>query len=146
MNIESVMNTAVRTIDKKTSIVVAAKTMDEARVGFLPVLDGAGKPIGALTDRDIALRCVAEGIPSSAPVAEAMTPLGHCVRADQDLGEALELMKDYKIARIMVTDQLGALVGIVSLDDAAVAFPGDRRIAEIHEALRSRTLTPALPS
>jgi CBS domain-containing protein len=95
-----------------------------------------------LTDRDIAVRAVAEGRdPKTARVRDAMTPeVVYCFE-DQDIQEAARLMKDKQIRRLVVLDRDKRLAGILSLGDLAVDT-GDEKLAG--ETLE-RVSEPAMP-
>jgi CBS domain-containing protein len=90
--------------------------MESADVGSVPVVDG-GTPVGILTDRDIAIRVVAQGRdPSSTQVGEIATDQPYYVEPDQDLDEALELMAYRKVRRLPVVED-GMLVGMLAQAD-----------------------------
>lgn len=97
----------------------AAKTMKEANIGFLPICDRDEKPIGALTDRDIAIRVVAEGRSFDDDVATVMTRDVVGCRVGDDLKEVEQQMRDHRTSRVMVCDAGGQLQGVVSLQDLA---------------------------
>jgi CBS domain-containing protein len=94
----------------------------------LPVCD-RDRLVGMLTDRDIAVRAVAEGYdPWTDHVKDAMTPdIVYCFE-DQDVKEAAQLMKEKQIRRLVVLNRDKRLVGIVSLGDLAVDT-GDEKLA-----------------
>lgn len=96
----------------------AAKFMESAKCGFLPVIDSNGRAVGAVTDRDI---CVALGstnrLPGEMTVGEVMTePLYACGPSD-DIKLALQRMRDAKVRRLAVMTVEGALVGVISITD-----------------------------
>ncbi len=97
----------------------AAKLMQQESVGFVPICDRDEKPIGALTDRDVAIRCVAEGRSFDDDVATVMTKDVVGCRIGEDLRDAERLMRDRKTSRVMVCDQDGKLRGVLSLQDVA---------------------------
>lgn len=97
----------------------AAKLMRDENVGFIPICDRDEKPIGALTDRDIAIRCVAEGRSFEDDVASVMTKDVVGCRIGDDLQEVQQQMRDHQTSRVMVCDQDGKLRGVVSLQDIA---------------------------
>lgn len=67
-----IMSRDVRSVAPDASLRWAAQTIPPAGVGALPVCDG-DRPLGIITDRDIAIRTVASGLPGSAPLSQAMT-------------------------------------------------------------------------
>lgn len=117
-----IMKKDVVFVDDKDSVQVAAKLMADANVGFVPVCDKDGKPIGALTDRDIALRIgVEDKLPSNTSVGEVMTRDVIACRPDDDLEDAQQAMIDNQVSRLLVTDNDGKLCGVISLSDLARA-------------------------
>jgi len=98
----------------------AARLMAELDAGALPVVDG-GRLRGMVTDRDIAVRGVALGLGPEASVAEVMTPGARYAREGDRLEDALAGMGALRIRRLPVLDGSGALVGILSLSDAALS-------------------------
>ncbi|MNQ67106.1 Hypoxic response protein 1 [compost metagenome] len=94
---------------------VAAR-MATGDFGFIPVADGENL-VGALTDRDIAVRAVAAGAAPTARVVEFLSRDALVVRADDDLKIALDLMSSRQVRRLPVVDKDGRLVGVVSLGD-----------------------------
>jgi CBS domain-containing protein len=100
------------------SVREAARRMREADVGTLIVVDDKRNPMGIVTDRDVALRCVAEDRdPDATRVASVMTAPVLCVSESTPIEEALRRMAGIAARRLAVTDQAGQLVGILSLDD-----------------------------
>lgn len=115
------------------SVVDAARTMVEADIGFLVVVDAGGKPVGVVTDRDIVVRAV---VPArrDATVADVMTRHPVCVRDQATVTEAAELMADRQCRRLALTDDAGRITGVVSLDDL-LRVAGDE-LGEIARAVR----------
>lgn len=97
----------------------AAKIMKAHNVGFLPICDPDEKPIGALTDRDIAIRVVAEGRSLDDDVATVMTRDVVGCRIGDDLKDVQRQMREHQTSRVMVCDQDGKLCGVMSLQDVA---------------------------
>jgi CBS domain-containing protein len=118
MRVEELM-TEAECCHRGDSIRDAAKVMKEESIGFLPVCDRDEQPIGALTDRDIAIRVVAEGRSPDDDVATVMTSSVVGCRIGEDLKEAERLMRAHQTSRVMVCDQDGKLRGVVSLQDIA---------------------------
>ena len=104
--------------DPTESVQIAARRMHDRKVGTLVVSDNAKRPIGMLTDRDLAVRVVAAGLdPASTTVADVMTRDPCCVPEETPIETALKLMRAGPYRRLPVVDQAEALVGVVSLDD-----------------------------
>ncbi|MDX1578379.1 MAG: CBS domain-containing protein [Gemmatimonadota bacterium] len=98
-----------------------ARRMLRHSVGTLVVTDEASpepRAIGIVTDRDIVLRCVAPGLsPEKNPLSAVMSVPAQSVPEDTSIEEALRLMSQRAIRRLVVTDGDGALAGILALDD-----------------------------
>ena len=121
-NVTSVMTANPACCSAETPLREVARLMIENDCGEIPVVDGAGKPVGVVTDRDIAVRIVAEGRDTmSATAADAMSQPAKTVREDSSLKEATALMESAKIRRVPVVDANGKLTGIVSVADVALA-------------------------
>ena len=120
MQINRIMTEYVEVITLETSIQEAAEQMRSLDVGVLPVCDG-DRLVGILTDRDLAVRAVADGRdPKSTPIEEIMTrQVVYCFE-DQDIEEAERVMEKHQIRRLPVLDRDKRIVGIVSLGDLAV--------------------------
>jgi CBS domain-containing protein len=120
MQINRIMTEYVEVITLETSIQEAAEQMRSLDVGVLPVCDG-DRLVGILTDRDLAVRAVADGRdPKSTPIEEIMTRQVVCCFEDQDIEEAERVMEKNQIRRLPVLDRDKRIVGIVSLGDLAV--------------------------
>ena len=95
-----------------------ARRMEQRRVGTLVVVDAAGRPIGVLTDRDLAVRVVAAGRdPRRTTVGDVMTQDPRTVGESTPIESALSLMRSGSFRRLPVVNEDGKLVGILSLDD-----------------------------
>lgn len=96
----------------------AALRMSEAGIGFLIALDG-DEAVGAVTDRDIAVRGIAQGLDPSATVIAVMTR--HLVRCRDtaSLEDAMTIMAEQRIRRLVVVDTDDVIVGVLSLGDIA---------------------------
>jgi CBS domain-containing protein len=117
MRVDEVMKTQVECVRRESSIGDAARLMRDHDVGFLPVCDAAMHPVGAVTDRDLAVRGLAQRLGPEDPVSRVMTTDLLACRPSDDIQEAESLMARDKKARIMVTDPAGKLVGVISLSD-----------------------------
>jgi CBS domain-containing protein len=100
------------------SVRQGAKRMAEQGVGSLVVVDEMKRPIGMLTDRDIAVRAVAPGLdPRETTVSEVMSKPVHSVVEDASIESAIRGMAGAAVRRAVVTNAKGKLVGILALDD-----------------------------
>jgi CBS domain-containing protein len=106
-------------IDAEKSVAYAAKMMRDEDVGLAPIVEG-DKLIGTLTDRDIAVRVVAEGKdPEQTTVREVASTNLVTIDPQQDLDEALRLMAKHQVRRLPVVEEDGRLVGVVAQADVA---------------------------
>lgn len=126
MQLRDIMTHDVQVIPPEASLKDAAREMKSQDVGALPVCRN-DKLIGLITDRDIAVRAIAEGKnPDACCVSEAMTPgLIYCYE-DDDVQKAMNLMEQRQIRRLPVMDHNQRLVGVVSLGDLATRQQNDR--------------------
>jgi CBS domain-containing protein len=115
--VRDLMTSAVVTIEPQASVVEAAKKMIQEEKGPLPVVEGDGRAVGMVTDRDIIARVVAEGRdPGSVTVEDIATRELVTVRPDQDADEAAILMAEHGLDRLLVVEG-ERLVGIISEAD-----------------------------
>lgn len=117
--ISEVMSSDVQTISPDATIEEAAQEMRDGDFGLLPVGDEE-QLLGVITDRDIAIRAVAEGRGPSTPVSEIMSEGVIWAHEDDSIEEAAEIMSDNQIRRLPIVNAEQRLVGIVSLGDFAV--------------------------
>jgi len=119
MQVKEVMTRGAECVGPDDTLQDAARKMKNLDVGPLPVCDN-DRLAGMLTDRDIVLRCVAEGRDArSAKVRDAMSEgISYCFE-DDDVAEAARQMKEKQIRRLVVLNRDKRLVGIVSLGDLA---------------------------
>lgn len=120
MKARDIMSKNPRTVTPDTRIQDAARMMKDEDVGILPVIEGAGKNklIGVVTDRDIAIRCVAQGHDSSkCMVKEAMSGEVKTCREDDSVDKLMDMMGREQVRRIPIVDERGTLVGIVAQAD-----------------------------
>ena len=117
--IHDLMTSNPSTIEADKTVVDAAKLMRDEDAGLIPIVEGQ-KLAGTITDRDIAIRVVAEGKdPQSSTVRDVMTSRLVTVDPDQDLDEALRLMAEHQVRRLPVVEEDGKPVGIVAQADIA---------------------------
>ncbi len=118
VKVSEVMTRDVQTIRPDQKVQEAASFMLSADAGSIPVTDG-DRLIGMITDRDIAVRGVAEGRGPDCSVRDLMTEGLVCAREDEDVGEVARRMSREQVRRMPVVDADEKLVGIVSLGDLA---------------------------
>jgi CBS domain-containing protein len=118
---QELMKHDVQCISPEDPCEEAAKRMRDGNVGFLPVCDPSKKVLGAITDRDLAVRVVAANRPArTTPVFEAMTHEVISCSPSDDVRLAERLMARNHKSRIVCLDGEGRLAGIISLSDIAV--------------------------
>ena len=120
-SVSTVMTSNPATCKVNTSVRDVARMMLESDCGQIPVIDDQGRPLGVVTDRDIAVRVVANGGDGTATAGEAVTSPVRTVRADSDLKDCLCVMVEAQVRRVPVVDDSGKLTGIVALADIALA-------------------------
>jgi CBS domain-containing protein len=108
-----------RSLESGASVVDAARLMRDEDAGIIPVVEG-DTLVGTVTDRDIAVRVVAEGkSPESVTVGEIASRDLVTIDPQQELDEALRLMARHRVRRLPVVEEDGKLVGIVAQADIA---------------------------
>jgi CBS domain-containing protein len=131
--VSDVMTRNPETIELSEPVVEAARRMRDADSGDVIVLDN-GRVVGVLTDRDIAVRVVAENKDLSTPVREACTGTDlQTVGPDTSLDQAVQLMRSHAVRRLPVV-QNDQAVGIVSIGDIAIEQDEDSALADISAA------------
>jgi len=142
MRCKDIMKKDVIRVHTTDTVRAAAQMMESYGIGFLPVCDEADKPIGTLTDRDIALRCVAHELPLTSSVGDVMTCDVVACSEDDDDTDAIELMSEKQKSRLMCVDKRGKLVGVISLSD----LPSNLSRKKAGEVLRQVTERETKPS
>lgn len=121
-------------IDVDKSVAYAAKMMRDEDVGLAPIVEG-DQLVGTVTDRDIAIRVVAEGKdPESTTVREIASTELVTIDPQQDLDEAVRLMAQHQVRRLPVVEEDGRLVGVLAQADIARAGE-DRKTGELVEEI-----------
>jgi CBS domain-containing protein len=116
--IRDLMTSNPRRLESGSNASEAARVMRDENVGLVPVVEGE-RLVGTVTDRDIALRVVAEGKAESTTVGEIASREIVTIDPQQDLDEALRLMAHHQVRRLPVVEEDGKLVGIVAQADIA---------------------------
>jgi CBS domain-containing protein len=111
------MKSDVECVSPETTIRDAARRMRDTNVGFLPVCDESMRAIGALTDRDIAIRAMADSLPPTTRVKDVLTSEVIACRPDDDIESARDLMTRHQKSRIMCISSSGRIEGVISLSD-----------------------------
>lgn len=118
MRVSEAMTRDVRLAKPEQSISDVARIMAECDIGSLPVEDG-DRLVGMITDRDIAIRAVAQGKPPQTQVREVMSPDVKYCFDDQDVREIADNVADLQLHRLPVVNRDKRLVGILALADIA---------------------------
>lgn len=116
MKVSEVMTRDVLTVRPDQSARDAASFMLQADAGAIPVVDG-DRLIGMITDRDIAVRGIAEGYGPETPVRELMTNDIVTARIEDDIDDVAVRMSEAQVRRLPVIDDQQKLCGIVSIAD-----------------------------
>lgn len=119
MRVSEVMTTEPATCTLSCTVQKAAELMKQFNIGFFPVLDKfTRKVVGVVTDRDLCLRVIGEDKHASQTlVSECMTRRLVSCEPEDDIWEALDLMRDEHVRRLVVTDAKGDLQGVFSMSD-----------------------------
>jgi CBS domain-containing protein len=132
-SIREVMTPDPRTVEPSASLTDAARAMRDDDIGAVLVVDG-GQVTGIVTDRDIAVRAVAEGDdPDSTSVGDIASGALTALTVDQTVEDAIRLVREQNIRRIPVV-QDGSPAGIVSIGDLAIERDSRSALADISEA------------
>lgn len=123
MELKDAIRKAPVSIASDASLTDAAQLMDSASVGCVVVTDG-DRPVGMVTDRDIAVRAVARRVEGDARVDSIMSSDIITADASADLRSVINVFRTHPIRRVPVMDN-GTLVGVISLDDLMMDLSAD---------------------
>lgn len=138
MRTQDIMTRGPTSITPDATIQDAARIMSSEDVGILPVVAARGddRLVGVITDRDIAIRCVAEGRGSDCLVSDAMSS-GHlttCSEGDE-VDSLLMAMRREKVRRVPIVDDRGSLVGIVAQADVVLKMKDAKKTEQALESI-----------
>jgi CBS domain-containing protein len=137
MQVSEVMHQGVITAQIGDSLKRVASLMKKQDIGALPVYKNE-RPVGFVTDRDIVITCVANGHGPDEPISLAMSHDVISVYENQDLNEAVRLMEQKQVSRLLVLDRGERPVGMISLKDIALGPQEENLKSEIlHEIKRN---------
>ena len=127
MKAQDIMTKDPRVVTPETPVQEAARLMQSEDTGVLPVVESAQsrRLVGVVTDRDLALRVVAEG-KTSASVRDAMS---------SGVKTVMDLMAKEQVRRIPIVDEAGTVVGIISQADVVLEANNDKRAEQTIEAI-----------
>jgi CBS domain-containing protein len=142
MRASDIMTANPAHVTRNASARQAAMLMADYDCGCLPVVAGEEdrRVVGVVTDRDLALRGLAQGRGPDTPVHELMTPDPNCCPANADVREVERIMADWQVRRVVVVDADGACLGMISQADLARAAEerrgvSDREVARVVERI-----------
>jgi CBS domain-containing protein len=114
MKVRDAMAKTVSSARKSDKVIDVARKMKQEDAGFIPVLENGGTLIGVITDRDIVIRCIAEGHdPRSETAEHLMSRQVTIIAPDDDIEQAANMMEREAIRRLPVAER-GRLVGVLS--------------------------------
>lgn len=130
------MSRKLSTVTPDATVREAAQLMKREEVGFLPVVSSSDsrKLVGVVTDRDIAIRCIADGRDGDCRVSDVMSssPVATCRHTD-DVDHLMSSMRSEQVRRIPIVDDRGSLVGVVSQADIVRKARGGQTEATISQ-------------
>jgi len=137
MPVEDLARSEVVTATKETAVSELGRTMADETVGSVVIVDDE-TPVGIVTDRDLALRCVAdESDRGDQTAGNVMTEDLATIDRAAGFYEAVGLMRDHGIRRLPVTDEDGTLAGILTTDDLTTLLADEQQgLSEVIEAQR----------
>ena len=147
MLVKQLMTKNVSSCRQENNLAELAEIMWNQRCGALPILDGSGRVMGIITDRDICIALGTKNIRASDVLAREVSSPG-CVSCspDNDVRDALRTMATQEVSRLPVVDEAGQLVGILSIDDIIFRAGGghsclsDREIIDTMRAMREERI------
>lgn len=138
MRLQDISSSIVAVVDPDTSALMAAKLMRKHHVGALVVVDAIekGRPVGIITDRDLVLALMAEGLDPAVFTAGDIMSV-ELVTADPELDavDAIELMRTSRLRRLVIVDKTGRLCGIATMEDVLDQLA--RELGSLTEGLRA---------
>ena len=147
MLVNQLMTKNVSSCHRKNNLAELAEMMWNQRCGALPILDGSGRVLGIVTDRDICIALGTRNIKASDVLAQDVSPPGYfSCRPDDDARDALRTMATQEVGRLLVVDDAGQLAGILSIDDIIFRAGGgrsdlnDREIIDTIAAIREERI------
>jgi CBS domain-containing protein len=128
------MTRDVATVFPDDSVQYATRIMRDEDCGALPVVDSRGRMIGMITDRDVAVRLVADGYDAThAIVADCMTDEVFACHVNDPLRGCMDVMSRHQIRRLPILNDRDQVIGIVSQGDLSRHAADSRGQAERHE-------------
>jgi signal-transduction protein with cAMP-binding, CBS, and nucleotidyltransferase domain len=140
MPIEKLPKRPIESLIPDASCATAARRMRDANVGAIVVQED-GRPVGVVTDRNITLRVVAEGLePEETAVAEVMSTAPVFLPHERSLGELVSAMRDLAIRRVVGVEDDGIPEGVVSMDDLLILHSD--QLGQLASTIRTEIRAP----
>jgi CBS domain-containing protein len=118
MKVKNVMTDEVRTVKTTDTLSGAAMIMWDRDCGIVPVIDDGAHVIGVITDRDICMAVsMRDAAASAIPVSSTMSRVVYTVNPEDDIQDALDIMSEHQLRRLVVVDADGTLSGVLSVGD-----------------------------
>ena len=141
MRVKELMTRDVHTCDAGCTLERAVQLMWEGDCGAIPVVDAHGHLFGIVTDRDASIAAYTQGKPLGAiSVASAMAHQVHTCNLEDSVAHAAEIMRHAQVHRLPVVNNLGELVGILSLSDLVRGSQDDPQRGALRPAEVAHTL------
>jgi len=131
--VRDVMTTDLVTCPASTTIGDAARMMRDQDIGDVLVTRDNSQLIGIVTDRDLVVRCLADGASTDATIDQACSDALSTIDPDSSVGDAVRMMRKKSLRRLPVVDG-GRAVGIVTLGDLAIEREPDSALGDISSA------------
>jgi len=128
------------------TVAQCARIMRDQNIGFIPIVDDEGLVSGVVTDRDLAVRVLADELPLEMPVGVIMTRDVRICRAKDTLRTAERRMAEVKRSRLVVVDDARHCVGVISLSDVAQADNRTHAGHVLYEVTQRKPARPPLPA
>jgi len=132
-NVQEIMSTDLQTLPPEASVDEAARLMRDADIGDVIVLNDDGSIAGLVTDRDITIRAVANGLdPNGTALADVCSADLVTLTPTDEIGDALTLMREHAVRRIPVVEG-NSPIGIVSIGDLAAQLDPKSVLGQISQ-------------
>jgi CBS domain-containing protein len=142
MKAQDIMSRYPTCVTPDTTLADAARLMKDENIGIVPVVESTNsrRLVGVITDRDIAIRAVAEGRDGvTTSVGHVMSANVRTTTADESVDDVMQLMGSEQVRRVPVVDDRGVLVGIISQADIVLNAKDDRRAEKTVEQISKPT-------
>jgi CBS domain-containing protein len=141
MRASEIMTRDPAVVTADDSVRRAVELMKEQDVGLIPVVESVNsrRLVGVITDRDVALRVVGEGVPADGTVQQFMSEGVHTAKADDDVDSVMNLMGREQVRRIPIVDERGSVVGIVSQADVVLEGADARKVDRTIEKISRKS-------